>query len=198
MIDQTFSVTRTKATWKPRVAEDDLPFFLNSDNTLTFLGVAGSEPAHFEGGGRAPAAILPYDNFSAHLANEKLSMAETHPATSLPEGVGLDYRIVGGFNNNTLEVSWKIDENVEYRLSWVAVKTFTGLQLKYVLPKKRSPLLFAFADEDAYAYCDESPCLECIFMCKRGFIIYAAIEDWGIARMPLDRATATGKTETTR
>ena len=27
MIEQKYSVTRTRATWKPRIADDDLPFY---------------------------------------------------------------------------------------------------------------------------------------------------------------------------
>ena len=60
------------------------------------------------------------------------------------------------------------------------------------MPKKRSPLVFALADEDAYAYCDEDPCLECIFMCKRGFVFLAYVEGFGLVRLPLERAVATG------
>ena len=40
-----------------------------------------------------------------------------------------------------------------------------------------TPLLFALADEDAYVYCDKDVCLECTFMCKRGFVFYVGVED---------------------
>ena len=86
---------------------------------------------------------------------------------ALPEGIEFDYRILGGFNSNAVECSWRISDD-RFRIQWIALKTFTGSQLKYVLPKKRSPLLFALADEDAYVYCDKDVCLECTFMCKRG------------------------------
>ncbi|MFR1640014.1 MAG: hypothetical protein ACLSVD_13165 [Eggerthellaceae bacterium] len=75
-----------------------------------------------------------------------------------------------------MECSWRISDD-RFRIQWIALKTFTGSQLKYVLPKKRSPLLFALADEDAYVYCDKDVCLECTFMCKRGFVFYVGVED---------------------
>ena len=60
-----------------------------------------------------------------------------------------------------MECSWRISDD-RFRIQWIALKTFTGSQLKYVLPKKRSPLLFALADEDAYVYCDKDVCLESV------------------------------------
>lgn len=99
----------------------------------------------------------------------------------LPNDIELDYRILGGYNNNVVECSWRITSD-RYDIAWAALKTFTGTQMKYVLPGKRPPLLFALADEDAYVYCDESPCLECTFMCKRGFVLYVGITDLRTSR----------------
>ena len=42
---------------------------------------------------------------------------------------------------------------------WFGLKTFTGMQHKYVTPKKWPPVVFALADEDAFAYCDKNPCV---------------------------------------
>ena len=114
---------------------------------------------------------------------------EATAARELPPGIVLDYAIVGGYNNNAVKLVWDIDRP-GCSLAWAALKTFTGVQLSYVMPKKRSPLVFALADEDAYAYCDEDPCLECIFMCKRGFVFLAYVEGFGL--VPLERAGATG------
>ena len=106
-------------------------------------------------------------------ALERMELTELD---ALPEGIEFDYRILGGFNSNAVECSWRISDD-RFRIQWIALKTFTGSQLKYVLPKKRSPLLFALADEDAYVYCDKDVCLECTFMCKRGFVFYVGVED---------------------
>ena len=82
---------------------------------------------------------------------------------------------------------WKIADKTKYQITWVALKTFTGMQLKYVMPKKFPPLLFALADEDAFAYCNKIPCEECAFRCKSGFVFYANIKGLGIVRMSMDR-----------
>ena len=56
--------------------------------------------------------------------------------------------------------------------------------------EKRPPMVFALADTDAFAYCDEDPCLECVFRCKRGFIIYVFDERAGLIEVPLDKMNA--------
>lgn len=179
MAERTYSITRTRATWKPRVTEDDLPFFQCSSCGRVHLGLTGSLPGVFSGGLRNPLAEPPY---ARDLQDEDGCCAKDLPRMpfveleNLPKGLKLDYRILGGFNNNAIECSWEVS-NERFAVRWAALKTFTGSQMKYVLPKKRSPLLFALADEDAYVYCDESPCLECTFMCKRGFVLYVGIED---------------------
>jgi len=106
-------------------------------------------------------------------------------ANTFPE-VGLNYEIIGGYNDSAVRVSWNI-EKPGCRPKWVYLHTFIGGYMKYVLPEKKPPLVFSLADEDAYAYCNESPCLECVFRCKRGFEIYAYIRNFGLIVLPLDR-----------
>ena len=108
-------------------------------------------------------------------------------ADELPEGVVFDYHIDGGFNNNAVIVTWKIQDASRYRIRWVALKTFTGMQLKYIMPKKFPPLVFALAAEDAFSYCNKIPCEECAFRCKSGFELYALIEGIGIVKRSMDR-----------
>lgn len=222
MADKTFSNTRTKATWKPRVGDEDLPFYERGKGCDAYLGLGDETPAFLSDLGRNPVFNLPYANAGQAKTgedgsawpddnpenpalgreatslngdpeeagnNEALSRVQLLGLEDVPEGVFLDYSIVGGYNNNAVELSWRIDDPA-YSLQWAALKTFTGMQLKYVTPKKRSPLIFALADEDAYVYCDESPCLECVFMCKRGFVLYARINGLGIVKIPLTRASA--------
>lgn len=191
MSAKTFSNTRTKATWKPRVNEADLPFYELSGSQESFLWLGDETPSSLSDPGRNPVFNLPY---APKNDNQRSALGPIEPTVlleleDLPEGISLNYTIVGGYNNNAIEVSWSVDDPA-YRLHWVALKTFTGMQLKYVTPKKRSPLIFALADEDAYVYCDESPCLECVFMCKRGFALYAHISGLGTVKLPLTRASA--------
>lgn len=197
MADKTFSPTRTKATWKPRVTDADLPFFACGEDVA--LGLGGSERTFLTDPGRNPVAELPYahlgcteaspDGQPGQQAEGALRALPLVGADELPDGVSFDYAIIGGYNNNAVRVSWRI-RGEGRAVTWVALKTFTGMQVKYVLPKKRPQVLFALADEDAYVYCDKDPCLECIFMCKRGFVAYANVEGVGIVRLPLERASA--------
>ena len=191
--ERTYSVTRTKATWKPRVIDVDPPVFRCPACGAVLLGVAGRKAAAFSGTGRTLVGEPPYAHLDAapSCCGRAMEQLEATAATELPPGIVLDYAIVGGYNNNAVKLVWDIDRP-GCSLAWAALKTFTGVQLSSVMPKKRSPLVFALADEDAYAYCDEDPCLECIFMCKRGFVFLAYVEGFGLVRLPLERAVATG------
>lgn len=100
-------------------------------------------------------------------------------------GTVVTYKITGGYNDNAIRVSWK-----GMMPEWIYLKTFTGGYLKYVAKEKRPPVVFALADTDAFAYCDEDPCLECVFRCKRGFSIYAYSRDTGLIQVPIDKMTA--------
>lgn len=185
MIKQEYSITRTRATWKPRVANIDLPFMADeAGNTLVAL--SGDAEASFSGTGRTLIGEPPYTrlNDTSATANQDIALIEE---ADLPEGVSIDYQINGGYNNNAIYFKWKIADKSKYQLTWVALKTFTGMQLKYVMPKKSSPLLFALADEDAFVYCNKIPCEECSFRCKSGFVFYANIKGLGIVRKSVDR-----------
>lgn len=103
--------------------------------------------------------------------------------------MGLSYQITGGYNDNAVRVSWKHAVQ-EYRPEWIYLKTFTGGYLKYIMDGKRPPMVFALADTDAFAYCDEDPCLECVFRCKRGYILYAYSKAEGLLELPLDKMNA--------
>lgn len=187
MAAHEYRITRTHATWKPRVAACDIPFFVEGESHDAYIGLGGKTKASFSGTGRSLVAELPYASLENDVAAGK--RADMLSLADLPEGITLNYRIDGGFNNNCIVFSWSIDQPERYTLEWVCLKTFTGLQMKYVTPKKRSPLIFAFADEDAFAYCDKAPCEECAFRCKAGFVAYACIANLGIVRAPIDRVS---------
>lgn len=111
-------------------------------------------------------------------------------AEEIKDKILINYRIVGGFNDNAIEVSWKIVEEKEHdSIEWIYIKTFTGGQLKYVTNPTKTSFIFALADEDAYVYCDEDPCLECTFRCKRGFEIYAYLKS-SLIKIPIERMQA--------
>ena len=186
MIEQKYSLTRTRATWKPRVAAADLPFATDGAGNIV-VGISGDEPAAFTGTGRTLVGEPPYAHLNGDAVAAGGAAVELIDDADMPEGVEFDYRIDGGFNNNCVIVSWKIADTQRYRLNWVCLKTFTGMQLKYAMPNKRPPLVFALAAEDAFAYCDKQPCEECAFRCKSGFYLYAQIDGLGLVRKSMDR-----------
>lgn len=193
---QEYSVTRARTTWKPRVTEEDLPLFYCPECGAYYIGVAKNQSASFEGSGRSLIAQPPFLGIDIpQCCGSSMIKTPYLGLNDLPGGLTLDYTFVGGFNNNSLKISWELGAN-NNQISWVYLKTFTGTQLKYVYPQKRSPLIFAFADEDAFAYCDKSPCEECVFRCKSGFVAYVCISELGVVRMPLDRMTVIGSNST--
>ncbi|WP_087193775.1 hypothetical protein [Gordonibacter sp. An230] len=186
---QEYSITRTRATWKPRVDARDLPFFANGDGNV-FLGVSGDQPASYTGSGRTLVGMPPYLGLLEGPAPSGLTRPKLVPCDQLPEEVSIDYRIDGGFNNNCVVASWSVSAESGCEVEWMCLKTFTGMQLKYVMPKKRPPLVFALGDEDAFAYCDKKPCDECAFRCKNGFVLYVGVRNLGIVAAPLDRISS--------
>lgn len=151
----------------------------------------GGEGPRLSGGGRRPTIELPYapapDPAACGGFLERLPAAS---AADCADSIELSYDVVGGFDANALRVFWKVREaGCEPR--WFALKAFTGMQLKYVLPGKRAPIVFALGDEDAYAYCDEDPCVGCTFRCKRGFELYAYVEKIGLVAQSVHREAVT-------
>ena len=106
MIEQQYSITRTRATWKPRVAADDLPFVKDSAGNV-LVALNGDAEASYTGTGRTLVGQPPYTclNDDAGTENEHMTFVDVD---ELPEGVVFDYHIDGGFNNNAVIVTWKI------------------------------------------------------------------------------------------
>lgn len=189
MAERPKSPTRTKATWKPRVDDGD-PCFLR-DRDATLLIVDAGRPGSYREPGRSPVAELPYQHPATALAAADLAPQPLIDLGEAPKGLAFAYRIVGGYDANAVQVTWDLAPHLAQRaehpvrLAWVVLKTFTGLQIKYPLPGKKAPLVFALADEDAYVYCDEPVCQECTFRCKQGMVLYGAFEGVGVVRLPL-------------
>lgn len=168
MIKQTFGPRRCRDTRKPSLEECTQVVFYrcNQCGTVYFdVGFALTEK-QLNCCGTLTAPMVPVSILEAQ---------SRHPE------VFLDYKITGGYNDNAVRVFWNTaDEN--YRPEWIYLKTFTGGYIKYLSAVKKPPMIFALADMDAFAYCDEDPCLECTFRCKRGFILYANIKQVGADR----------------
>ncbi|QAT48953.1 hypothetical protein EQM14_03720 [Caproiciproducens sp. NJN-50] len=168
MPDKRFGPRRARETRKPEPICGDPQFFLceSCGSVFQLIGTADAE---------------------VRCCSAPMKKLQPVP---LEAGCGLmiDYEIVGGFNENAVKVTWYSSTDA-LAPEWICLKTFTGGQLKYIPPSKHS-IVFALADTDAYCYCDEDPCLECTFRCKRGFALFAWNRELGLLQVPMDKMKA--------
>lgn len=163
-----FSPQRSRATTKPKVVCEEVVF------------------CYCDQCKRVIQNIEPQINIQISCCNKPMEIMEPKDIEEVESSLWMDYKILGGYNENVIEVIWKNnDENA--KVKWIYLKTFTGGQMKYITDIKKKSFIFALADEDAYVYCDESPCLECTFRCKRGFEIYTYVQSIGLVRILVDR-----------
>lgn len=153
-----FSITRSQATRRPAVIRP----------TPKFYQLAGSQQIV------ATLQDIPATE-NTFLQAIPVVMNQIDPRTP-------DYTIIGGFNNNAIQVqlSDQLLAIPEHQVVWVCLLTFTGFQFKYIVNNAKQKLLFALADEDAYCYCNKNPCEECRFKCKNGFAVYTYWQGEGI------------------
>lgn len=121
-----------------------------------------------------------------HCCGKAMEPLVFAPVSDLEEGSSLSYDIVGGLNENCIRVFWQ-----GRRPDWLYLETFRGSQQILLDDKKRPPAVFALAGEDAYAYCDKDPCVQCSFRCKNGLVLYAWYEGLGGFSMELNQIAAT-------
>lgn len=186
--DDFIGPTRTKATWKPRVSEEPLRFYECPKCGTIYTMHDSHQEISAPGRGRDKILIPPLQapEHAPECCGAEMQLLPFLDAEEIAETFEMDYQIVGGVNMNAIKVKWFTkDSNLVPR--WVTIKTFTGSQTKYIMPDKFSPLIFALADEDAFTYCHDNPCHECVFRCKSGFEIYMYVEGLGIIRRFMDR-----------
>ena len=172
MNEREFGTRRSRATTKPAVQCIDVVFLICIKCNIVLQ-------------------IIAHDQINNRPVCCGKEMDKLIPQ-SLPEAekkLNLDYKIVGGYNENAIQVFWELNDESE-QLCWIYLKTFTGGYIKYITQDKKPPMVFALADEDAYSYCDESPCLECTFRCKRGLVIYACTVSNILVEVPIDKMSA--------
>ncbi len=174
MIEQKFGPRRCRDTRKPLASQcPEVAFYRCMECGALFpvTGGKGAEEKEIVCCGQKARRLEPVDSETAGSQ------------------IQVTYQITGGYNDNAVRVSWKCPSPKDHP-EWIYLKTFTGGDLKYVSSEKRPPMVFALADTDAFAYCDEDPCLECVFRCKRGFIIYVYDSRAGLIEVPLDKMNA--------
>lgn len=174
MGEQVFSARRCRDTRKPRAGECPDVVFYRCRSCGALFPVTGGQKLD--------------DKKIICCGEEAARLIPVAPET-VSDSLKVSYQITGGYNDNAVKVSWRA-ASPSRAPEWIYLKTFTGGYLKYVSDTKRSPMVFALADTDAFAYCDEDPCLECVFRCKRGFIIYVYEERTGLIELPLDKMNA--------
>ena len=123
-----------------------------------------------------------------------MEVLKPHAPEAFEEEIRLSYLIFGSLNENAVRAIWECRDEAEKPV-WIWLRTFSGGQIKYLKPGKESPVIFGLADEDAYAYCDKDPCVECTFRCKRGFGLYFYFERRGVIYLPLERMCARQQTK---
>lgn len=160
MPSRKFSITRSTATRRPSVMRHTPQFFKMKGQDQVFATISGSELEQY------PSIVEPLPVTMNQNEDERTPK----------------YQIIGGFNNNCVEVTLPdtLLNSENHQIEWVCLLTFTGFQFKYIVANSKKKLLFALADEDAYAYCDKDPCEECRFKCKNGFAVYASWKGEGI------------------
>ena len=174
MIEQKFGPRRCRDTRKPLACQcPDVVFYRCMECGALFPVTGGKE----------------LEKKEISCCGKKASRLEPTDAQKVSSQIQVTYQITGGYNDNAVRVSWKCASPKEHP-DWIYLKTFTGGYLKYVSEEKRPPMVFALADTDAFAYCDEDPCLECVFRCKRGFIVYVYDSRAGLIEVPLDKMNA--------
>lgn len=170
-MEQKFGPRRSRETTKPRCACPPLFFYACNVCGNMYQNLSGRKSA------------------SLACCNEVMQELPVLQAEDVRHAIHIDYKITGGYNENAVEVYWQIcDPSMQVR--WVYLRTFTGGMLKYAVHPEKHSFIFALADEDAYVYCDEDPCLECTFRCKRGFEIYIALNGNMLVCLPLEKMTA--------
>lgn len=172
-----FSGRRARETTKPRVVCPPLIFYYCRHCGSIFQATSlrdGADPL---------------------CCNERMDVLEPKDPSEVSDEIVIDYKIIGGYNENAVEIFWEIKKET-VSVEWVYLKTFVGGQLKYVENSQKTSLVFALADVDAYVYCDEDPCLECTFRCKRGFEIYVLINENRLIKIPLERMHANWQSRT--
>ncbi|MGN0157640.1 MAG: hypothetical protein ACI39W_00645 [Brotaphodocola sp.] len=174
MIEQKFGPRRCRDTRKPRESECPDVVFYRCEKCGALFPVTGGQDM---------------EKIEILCCGQKAGRLIPAAAEPAADRITVAYQITGGYNDNAVRVSWKMNTPGEHP-DWIYLKTFTGGYLKYIRDTKRSPMVFALADTDAFAYCDEDPCLECVFRCKRGFIIYVYEKQAGLIEIPLDKMNA--------
>lgn len=183
---EKISYNQSFSTGKPRISDDDIPFFQCPNCQKIVMGLSCRSSTAYSDIGHNPSLTLPYMEWEhdSTCCGDKFHPVQLVNAKDHDSAVSLEYQIRGGLGTNLITLAWS-SRDARHVLEWLVLKTFTGMQLKYPAPNKPASLSFALSDEDSYAYCGEDPCKECRFLCKSGMVFYAYFTSLGLVRFPI-------------
>lgn len=94
----------------------------------------------------------------------------------------LHYAFIGGKRHHCVEVKVECLTDAPHDIRWIYVRSYTGGQLRFIEENRAPEALLAMAEDDAYMFCQNDPCIECAFACKVGFEIFAYSESEGLLK----------------
>ena len=92
------------------------------------------------------------------------------------------YAIIGGKDNHCFDVWVEGAEAGAHDIEWIYVRSVMGGQIKMIKPERDAHVLFAMAEDDAYMFCTNDPCIMCSFGCKIGFEFFAYSRSEGLLK----------------
>lgn len=173
---QTYSPFRSTATFKPRSECPQIDVY------------------HCPHCGKSYQALGYGDHAPPQCCGKTMTRLEPVDEANNPAGYKITYSIVGGLNYDAVQIHWHCPDGVAP--DWILLKTYTGSFIRYLTPKKKAPMTFALADEDAYVYCDKNVCERCTFRCKLGFAVFVCFTQPAplLLEVAMDKVAARYKT----
>ena len=94
----------------------------------------------------------------------------------------IHYAFVGGKRHHC--VALRVEDRTEgpHDIEWLYVRSYTGGQIRFIREGEEAEALLAMAEDDAYMFCQNDPCIECAFACKVGFEFYAYSTSEGLIK----------------
>lgn len=92
------------------------------------------------------------------------------------------YAFVGGKNHHSVEITFDDAKAGTHDIEWIYVRSHTGGQIRFIQPDDEAYALFAMAENDAYMFCENDPCIECAFACKVGFEFFVYSRSEGLLK----------------
>lgn len=137
----------------------------------------------------APSPMLYSDASGEHLYWDIIgNSAPANTSIVMPKEPGesnryrIHYAFVGGKSHHAVEVRIEGADAGEHDIRWIYVRSYTGGQIRFIKPEQEAYALLAMAEDDAYMFCQNDPCIECAFACKVGFEIYAWSDSEGLLK----------------